>query len=117
MSKSKYEPNGKRIFREEHKSGYTIFNNDIVTTKMSPEAISILLYCLTKPDDWDFKAENIACDMGFTIHKVRKGTSELQQKGYLNISKFKVGKIFKTVYRIYENPSLNNNYTKKEKIK
>ena len=111
-----------RIFRiEGTRSSFVKFDKRNIGV-LSPVATTLLLYMLSKPDYWDFKGKNIMSDIGYTRYTFQQATKELQEKGYLIISKFKDSESgqWNTVYWVYEYPSLNqtfvknNNFTKEK---
>ena len=87
--------------------GFTQVDNNIIYAGLSAEAFYVLVYILSKPKGWTFRQPLISEDLGLTMHKVRLGTTELQEKGYLTISKkrLKNGRGFSTEYIIHKKPN------------
>lgn len=105
------------IFRTNSKR-FAKLDYDLVISDLSGNAFKILAYMLSKPQGWDFRQDKIAEETQFTLHAVRKGTTELQEKGYLIISKYRnnEGRGFSTQYWVYESPNLNKKFLEEQQI-
>lgn len=103
----------RNIFRDD-KRGFVKISNELLHSGLSGNAFMVLSYMLSKPQGWVFRQPAIAEDLKLTLHATRMATTELQEKGYLNISKFRnpEGKGFTTQYWVYEHPELNKPFNK-----
>lgn len=109
MSQNK---NIKNIFRSN--GSFVKIDKLLITSNLSGDAFKILTYMLSKPQGWIFRQEQIAKDVKMTLYAVRKATTELQKKGFLNISKYRPenSKVFETMYWVYELPIFNRKFMK-----
>jgi len=72
------------IQRDEHKDGYTVIANSVLTdTRLSFEARGFLAYLLSFPDDWNFTVRNLARSCGCSTDKIVRLSKELKETGYI----------------------------------
>jgi len=91
----------KGLFMQVHKN--LIDDNNLTTN-----AKAILIYMLSKPDDWQFFELDITRHFKDNVKVIRRGIKELIDKGYVNRNKLKNTKgIFVYEYDIFEQPELN----------
>lgn len=89
---------------------FTAVSNDIIdNTKLSAEARLILIKMLRNKDDYSYSIDKISHSTGISISKVTRAIKELQDSGYLRISKsrptgYGAGRTFITTYEIFEQP-------------
>ena len=75
---------------------------------LTTNAKAILIYMLSKPDDWQFFELDITKHFKDNIKVIRKGVKELIDKGYIDRNKLRNTKgKFVYLYDIYEQPELN----------
>ena len=89
---------------------FTAISNDIIdNTKLSAEARLILIKMLRNKDNYSYSIEKISHSTGISVGKVTRAIKELQNHGYLRITKSKTigygaGRGFVTTYEIFEQP-------------
>ena len=96
------------IIRASKESGdFTqISNICIYDERLSGTAKAILLYMLSRPDDWQFYEDEIASHFKDGIRAVRSGIKMLIEYGYINRCKRRKGGCFQGYeYTVYENPA------------
>lgn len=95
-------PKEKGQFLQIHKK--LIDDNNLTTN-----AKAILIYMLSKPDDWQFFELDITKHFRDNVKIIRKGIKELIDKGYIDRNKLKntEGK-FVYLYDVYEQSELND---------
>ena len=90
---------------------FTAVSNDIIdNNKLSAEARLILIKMLRNIDGYYYSADSIAHSIGLSIGKTTRAIKELQDAGYLKISKSKTmgpgsGRGFIITYEIFEQPT------------
>lgn len=101
----------KNIFRSDRLSGnFTIIDNEIIyNTNLSDNAKIILIYMLSKTDDWQFHENEIGKSLNKSISTIRRGIRELETNGYLTRKRYRNnnGK-FGYEFKIYEIPQVKN---------
>jgi len=92
------------ITRAAHKSNYTKSDNAIANDeRISWKAKGILLYALTKPNDWKFYMIDIINKSTDERDSIRSGIKELEKFGYLVIERVKEnGKFVDSNWAFYE---------------
>lgn len=97
------------IYRlDKTKGGFTQIHKKLIDdNNLTTNAKAILIYMLSKNDDWQFYELDITRHFRDNIKIIRKGIKELMDKGYIERTKFKdiTGK-FTYVYDVYEQPEL-----------
>ena len=94
------------ITRAAHKSNYTKSDNAIANDeRISWKAKGILLYALTKPNNWKFSMIDIINQSTDERDSIRSGIKELEKFGYLVIERVKEnGKFVDSNWAFYEVP-------------
>lgn len=78
------EITNRTIFRKEKRTGYTVVDNGLLNdAALSFKAVGLLVFLLSKPDDWRFNYRHIATTHTDGEAAVRAGMKELQGRGYL----------------------------------
>lgn len=94
-------PKEKGQFMQIHKK---LIDDDNLTTN----AKAILIYMLSKPNDWQFFELDITKHFKDNMKIIRKGVTELINKKYINRNKLRNTKgKFVYEYDIFEQPELN----------
>lgn len=75
------------ILKNNVKNNFTIIPNHIITAKINPNSLKILLLLYSKPADWRVNQKNIAKELGIDISTVKRGIKELKEKKYIIIEK------------------------------
>lgn len=85
---------------------FTMIDNQFINSKnLTSRAKGILLYILSKPDDWKIYETNIANNMADGIENIKAGMKELTTQGYISKEKVRVqGKFTGWAYSIIERP-------------
>ena len=97
------------ILRKHHKAQYTNVWNDIINnSSMSWEALGMLTYLLSKPNNWYVSSKSLARERNAGIEKVRRILGELEEHGYLNQFRHRneQGKYI-WITELYEDPNAN----------
>lgn len=86
-----------------------VLNEIIDNNKLSAEARIIIIKMIRNVDDYSYSIESISRSTGISLSKVTRAIRELQDNGYLRISKTKTtghgaGRGFVTTYEIFETP-------------
>lgn len=101
----------KNIFRSNKLSGnFTLIDNAIIcNTNLSDNAKVILIYMLSKIDNWQFHENEIAESLNKSVSTIRRGIRELEDNGYLIRKRYrnKNGK-FGYEFKVYEIPQVKN---------
>lgn len=97
------------IYRLDKNDGsFTQIHNKLIDDKnLTTNAKAILIYMLSKYDNWQFYEQDIAKHFQDNIKVIKRGIKELIEKGYIDRTKIKDkhGK-FIYIYDIYEQPEL-----------
>jgi hypothetical protein len=98
------------IIRVEKNRNYTVINNEFLKNKeLSLKAKGLLAVCLSLPDTWDWSIAGLVAICKESITSVRSSLKELEEHGYVVISKLKDDKgRFVYNYTIYESPVTEN---------
>lgn len=77
------------VIRVKHFANYTVISNTIIDNpNLSMEAKAILIYLLSKPQDWDVRAADVE-RWGNCGKKLRRRVyGELEREGYLKVEKY-----------------------------
>lgn len=71
-------------YRIEKRRNYTVVDNTFITdNRLSFKAKGILLYLLSRPDNWDVYETDIVNQSNDGIRAVRSGIHELMEVGYI----------------------------------
>ena len=97
------------IFRHRRSNNFTIISNDIINnTKMTWRARAILIYLLSKPDDWKVVVQDIINHGPCGRDAVHKALKELKQQGYLKKERLidpKTNRVVEWRTYVYDSPS------------
>lgn len=98
-----------RIHRTQHDRNYTVIANILINDRtISREAVGVLVWLLSKPDDWRTYRSAIAKEFGLSRREVDRIFRELEEAGYLvrkQSNKGGMGKGFGEItYDVYEDP-------------
>lgn len=98
------------IIRVEKNRNYTVINNEFLKNKeLSLKAKGLLAVCLSLPDTWDWSIAGLVAICKESITSVRSSLKELEEHGYVAITKLKDDKgRFVYNYTIYESPVIEN---------
>lgn len=107
------------IIRKKQKTHYTVMPNALVTDKeLSWEARGMMLYLMSKPDEWTVVMADLqnASQAGET--KVRRIIHELMDTGYItkSVSRGKTGQFVSTDYVVSDTKDANWTPEEKEKV-
>jgi len=69
--------------RDKLHSNYTIIPNDLFNGELTPKAISIFCYLLSRPDNWKFNIEEITRHFKAGKDTIRSAIKELEEKNLL----------------------------------
>lgn len=72
------------IIKSRHASNYTVIPNDVFKSKLSFEAIGLLTYFLSLPNDWAIKKTTLHSQLNIGRDKIDRMFKELQEVGYIN---------------------------------
>jgi predicted transcriptional regulator len=100
-----------RLPKEKGKGNFTQLHNNLINDRnLTTNAKAILIYMLSKNDDWQFFEQDITNHFQDNIKVIKRGIKELQDKGYIDRTKLKdaTGK-FTYIYDVYEQPELQQN--------
>lgn len=93
------------VNRVKNRESYTIINNTILRDKnISSKAKMILCFVLSLPSDWNFSREGLISCVKEGKTAVNTALKELEEFGYLVITKTKKDGKYYTVYEFYEIP-------------
>jgi hypothetical protein len=91
------------IYRTAPSSNFTIFSNDLITAAMPPVAKTVLLYLLSKPENWQAKSHDIKKQLGLSAYATKKALRWLCNAGYAAWVRLKSGH---TIWHIFSSPKL-----------
>ena len=73
-----------QIFRTRKTRNFTTVANEFICDpRLSAKAKGILLYLLSKPDDWETKLVDIVNHMADGLDSIRSGIKELKNRGHI----------------------------------
>ena len=100
------------VFRVEKTKNYTVMGNYHFSDRnLSLEAIGLLSFMLSLPEDWNYSLNGLVAIRKEGIKKIRSTLKELQEYGYLTINKKqKANGRFEYEYLIYEIPHTPKGY-------
>ena len=98
------------IHRIDHEDNFIIVSLEILKSDLSDGAVRLLLYMLSRPDDWDFNVKGLASCLGISTGAVSSRLKELQDLGFVTIKKSRTekGKISSWTWDVYESPHSKN---------
>ena len=96
------------IVRSKRRETYTNINNDVFKTNMSAEALGILCFLLSKPDNWQVKCDQLAAHFGCGVKVVWRVMKELVVAGFVARSKMSSGEMSYTVHESPLKPNCQN---------
>lgn len=94
------------IYRRKKEKNFTIVDISLLSNKeLSWKAKGLLIFMLSRPDDWEFTVRGLSYFGMDGIESVSSGIEELETKGYLVRKRIREkGRYGKMVYDIYEVP-------------
>lgn len=99
------------IFRmQRYKKNFTIIGNEIINNEdLSAMARFILMYLLSKPQDWKVSARRLEKGTGLSREKIGKCLRELEVNHYAELQRIQYdnGKFAGTYWAIADSPVLN----------
>lgn len=98
-----------RIVRAQHDNKYFAVSRETAQDKtLSWEARGVLLYLLSRPDDWELQPQDLA--QGCGINKVYKLLKELDAAGYVKktVDRDDKKRFIRFIYTVYERPFHEN---------
>jgi hypothetical protein len=107
----------KTIIRVNRRERYTIVSNiPIEDDSLSWKATAILVYLLSRPDDWETNPQHLAAVKKCGIKAVYSGLKELKEAGYIEHTfiRDEFGRIAKGIYIVHEEPIATATSTSKE---
>ena len=76
------------ILRKPKHENFTMVRNYFINdTRLKPDGKGVLLFMLSKPDDWNFKYENLMVGLGIGEKYLRSCIKQLEDLKYLKRSK------------------------------
>jgi len=103
-------------FKQHKKINYTIVDNAFINDKeLSWKSKGILLYLFSRPENWQVMVADLINKAADGEKALRSGLQELETLGYLSrfTQRDEKGKFVKTVYEVFENPTNNPYYQKR----
>jgi hypothetical protein len=88
---------------------YTMVHNGIIRNpSLSWKAKGIMLYFLSRPDDWTFYEKEVVRNASDGVSAYRAGIKELEAHGYVKRTQVKdeQGKFSHMLYEVFEDPAL-----------
>lgn len=95
------------IYRTQKTRNYTTVGNEFINDpSLSAKAKGILLYLLSKPDNWETRTEDIVAHMADGIDSIKSGIKELRLAGYMLRKQVqnKEGRFVGWETRVFETP-------------
>lgn len=91
--------------KEKLDNNFTMLPNEVFTGNLSPKAIGVFAYLLSRPDNWNFSIDEIKNHFSCGITMVRTSVQELEEKKLLlRVNEYNTeGKITKVDYILYPN--------------
>lgn len=101
------------IIRRANRTTYTTLANEIVNDeRLSYDALGLLTYLLSRPDDWEVNVDQLRTRKGLGKHKIYKIVGELQEAGYLKHERvYENGKVAYGFWQVTEQPEVEQNST------
>lgn len=93
--------------RTKRKETFTTIQNRIVNDKrLSADALGVLLWCLSKPEDWEYRVSVISERFTIGVEKTTRIMSELRKHGYASLINIRdeTGRIKGRQYVIFDDP-------------
>jgi predicted transcriptional regulator len=98
------------IYRLPKDKNFTQVHNNLINDRnLTTNAKAILIYMLSKNDDWQFYEKDITNHFQDNVKVIKKGIKELIDKGYVERTKMQDSetKRFVYIYDVYEQPELS----------
>lgn len=94
------------IHRVTHKGNYTVIDNEIIRgSHLTATAKTVLMVCLSLPDNWKFNIRGLCAFCAEGPDAVARAIKELEDAGYVERRRVREkGKIMGIEYDIYETP-------------
>jgi hypothetical protein len=94
------------IFNEYGSDNFTIVANELIRNpNLSAKAKGILIYLLSRPNDWQVYETEIATHFDEGVTSIRSGLKELETKGYMVRQQVREGGRFgKNEWKVYSSP-------------
>jgi hypothetical protein len=90
----------------------------IENPNLSWKAKGILVYLLSRPDDWVIRFRDLVNRSTDGAHMVRAAMSELKKVGHIKVTTEREnGRITRWVYQVYEIPLVENQEVEKQQVK
>jgi hypothetical protein len=96
------------IYRTAPASNFTIYANDLINSDIPSTPKNILLYLLSKPDNWQPKAHDIKKQLGLTAYAVKQGLRWLLSAGFAAYTRLKSGH---TIWKVFDKPQTETAYS------
>ena len=101
-------------YKKSSKKNFTQVSNEMLSDKrLTLKARGLFAYMDSKPDDWNFTLRSMATQFKDGIDSISSAMKELKEFGYVEYEKFTDGS---GVYKMYDNPSLENPNLKNAKF-
>jgi len=97
-------------FKKHKRKNFTTVDNTFINdSNLNWKAKGILLYLLSRPDDWQVYIKDLVNKAADGEKALRSGLNELEKHGYLArfVERDEKGRFIKTLYQIFENPEDN----------
>ena len=100
------------VLRQTHTQDFTSIPNALLRDpRLSLRDIGLLVWMLSKPEDWKFTKKNILAEIKQDGDRsLQTAVKKLQETGYLSISRGdrKKGKLSESIWTVYDKPQLQN---------
>lgn len=96
-------------------NNFTVIDNHILRDKnLSIKSVGLFCILWSLPDDWDFSVRGMASILKDGESCIRTAIKELQDNGYLTISRERInGKLGNSIWILSENPDVENAHEEK----
>lgn len=101
------------IKRTKRDRNFTIVNNDVFKQKMSLQAVGLICYILSLPDDWKIRKTELSSHFSNGRDSTIKAFNDLMKAGYIEKRNIKTehGKFAGVEYLVYDEPVLKQPFT------
>jgi hypothetical protein len=89
------------IYRAVPASNFTQIDNTLIASAMPPQAKNVLIYLLSKPDNWRLRVHDLRKQLGISTYAAKKALAWLQSAGYALYTRLKTGH---TIWKVYSDP-------------
>lgn len=101
------------VLKQQHTRNFTVVPNTLLQDqRLSYRDIGLLVWMLSKPQNWKFSYEGILAERAADGKSaIQAGVKSLKSAGYLRIDKKRnKGRLVESIWYVYDSPCIENQY-------